>query len=161
MRCTQQGYNILEIAIVSAIVALLAAIAYPTYTRQVEKAQTGTASRDISAIAQEIEKFQTRMGRLPLDLGEISMSGLRDPWHSPYVYLNMFENETNFRVGGGVGTPPNTRQDAFGRPVNSDYDLYSFGPDGISVPSLKGSASLDDVVRCKDGSFIGQARDFD
>ena len=42
-------------------------------------------------------------------------------------------------------------------PLNSDYDLYSMGPDGESKPPLTAKASKDDIVRANDGEFVGLA----
>jgi general secretion pathway protein G len=45
-------------------------------------------------------------------------------------------------------------------PINSDYDLYSMGPDGRSVSPLTAQASRDDIIRANDGGFVGKASDY-
>ena len=45
-------------------------------------------------------------------------------------------------------------------PLNTDFDLFSFGPDTQSLPSITALVSLDDVIRADDGGFIGLARDY-
>jgi general secretion pathway protein G len=45
-------------------------------------------------------------------------------------------------------------------PVNSDFDLYSMGPDGQSKPPFTAAASRDDIVRASNGGFIGPVSDF-
>jgi len=45
-------------------------------------------------------------------------------------------------------------------PINSDFDLWSMGPDGKSVPPLTAKASRDDIVRANDGTFYGWASDY-
>ena len=40
-------------------------------------------------------------------------------------------------------------------PLNSDFDLYSLGPDGISALALPAAPSQDDVVRAANGAYIG------
>jgi general secretion pathway protein G len=45
-------------------------------------------------------------------------------------------------------------------PVNSDYDLYSMGPDGDSKPPFTAKASRDDIVRASNGSWIGPVSEF-
>jgi general secretion pathway protein G len=45
-------------------------------------------------------------------------------------------------------------------PINSDYDLYSVGPDGDSSLPLTAATSRDDIVRANDGRFIGKAEDY-
>ena len=45
-------------------------------------------------------------------------------------------------------------------PINSDFDLYSTGPDGASVAPLTAEPSRDDIVRANDGAFIGLASEY-
>ena len=42
-------------------------------------------------------------------------------------------------------------------PLNTDFDLYSLGPDGESALALPAAPSRDDVVRAGDGAYIGLA----
>ena len=64
--------------------------------------------------------------------------------------------------GGGGGTPAIAlaRKDRFLVPINSDYDLYSLGADGESKPQLNNAVSQDDVIRARDGSYVGLAENF-
>jgi general secretion pathway protein G len=77
------------------------------------------------------------------------MNLLLDPWGAPYVYLNL--------DGVPIGL---MRKDQALVPINSDYDLYSKGPDGASVAPLTAMASRDDIVRGNNGAFIGVAADY-
>jgi general secretion pathway protein G len=77
------------------------------------------------------------------------MNLLLDPWGAPYVYLNL--------DGVPIGL---MRKDQALVPINSDYDLYSKGPDGASVAPLTAVTSRDDIVRANNGSFIGIASDY-
>jgi general secretion pathway protein G len=45
-------------------------------------------------------------------------------------------------------------------PINTDFDLYSMGPDGRSAPPLTASDSRDDIVRANNGRFVGIAADY-
>jgi general secretion pathway protein G len=45
-------------------------------------------------------------------------------------------------------------------PINSDYDLYSKGPDGQSASPLTASISQDDIVRGRNGTFFGKASEY-
>jgi general secretion pathway protein G len=45
-------------------------------------------------------------------------------------------------------------------PINSDYDLYSLGADGESRPQLHSAVSRDDVIRARDGGYVGLAENF-
>jgi general secretion pathway protein G len=44
--------------------------------------------------------------------------------------------------------------------LNSDYDLYSVGKDGLTKPQITNKDSLDDVIRANDGRFIDLAANF-
>ncbi len=60
-------------------------------------------------------------------------------------------------AGGPISNP---RKDRFNVPINSDYDLYSMGPDGESVEPLIAAQSHDDIVRGANGAFVGLAENF-
>lgn len=45
-------------------------------------------------------------------------------------------------------------------PINSDYDLYSMGPDGKSQAPLTANASRDDIIRANNGAFYGKASNY-
>ena len=57
-------------------------------------------------------------------------------------------------TGGGVGQ---MRKDRFKVPINSDFDLYSMGPDGKSATPLTSKNSYDDIIRGSDGAYFGVA----
>lgn len=52
------------------------------------------------------------------------------------------------------------RKDRKLNPLNSDFDLYSLGKDGLSKPQLTNRDSLDDIVRANDGAFVGLAANY-
>ena len=72
-----------------------------------------------------------------------------DPWGIPYVYYNVAANGK-----GGA------RKDHALNPINTDFDLYSKGPDKETKPQISHKSSLDDVIRARSGAFIGVAADF-
>ena len=74
-----------------------------------------------------------------------------DPWGNQYQYLNI--------RAAGPGKGP-FRKDGKLNPLNSDFDLFSVGKDGDSVGSLAAKKSRDDVVRAKNGAFVGLAEDY-
>ena len=42
-------------------------------------------------------------------------------------------------------------------PLNTDYDLYSMGKNGMSAPALTDDVSQDDIIRADDGAYTGLA----
>ena len=138
----------LEIVIVLGIVGLLAAIAVPTYADYRYRALVAQAKSDIIDIGVEIARFQSdNVGQLPDDLAGIGKDGLLDPWGSPYKYLKLVD------LVAQVGVRKNKNL----VPINSDYDLYSMGPDGDSKGPLTAKASRDDIIRANNGRFVGVA----
>lgn len=146
----QKGMSLLELMLVVGLIAILSAVAVPTYTAYQERARVAQAVRDITEISQRIERFRTAQQRLPDDLSDVASDGLRDPWGRAYVYYDYAEGRS----------PDPTRRDRNLRPLNTDYDLYSVGKDGLSRKQLSHSESEDDVVRALDGSFVGRGEDF-
>jgi general secretion pathway protein G len=52
------------------------------------------------------------------------------------------------------------RRDRYMFPLNTDYDLFSLGPNGRTSVSLGESMGQDDVIRANDGGFFGLASDY-
>ena len=102
-------------------------------------------------IDMKIERFTSDNFALPDNLAQVGMAGMTDPWDQPYLYL---------RIDGGGNVQGQVRKDRNLNPINSDFDLYSMGPDGRTVPPLTAPRSHDDLVRARNGSFIGVAEDF-
>lgn len=142
----QRGWTLVELMIVLAIIATLAAIAVPLYANVHERARVARAIADIRILDSEIGVFEAAKGRLPISLAEIGRDTLEDPWGNPYEYLEF-----------AAGPPGLIRKDHSLHPLNSTYDLYSKGKDGQSQAPLTASASRDDVIRANDGGYIGLA----
>lgn len=61
---------------------------------------------------------------------------------------------------GSADLTGRVRKDHFMVPINTDYDLYSMGPDGMSASPLTANTSRDDIIRASDGAFVGRVCDF-
>ena len=144
-----RGVTLLELAFTLVVAGLLAAIAVPAYRAYAERARVSQAVADIAEISGRIQRFHTVNFRLPASLAEAGAADFRDPWGRPYAYLEFTPTNRGAR-----------RKDRNLVPINSEYDLYSSGPDGQTRPPLAVPVSRDDVVRARDGSFIGKAADF-
>lgn len=143
------GLSLMEVLVATALIALLAVIAIPSYARYVERTRVAQAIRDMRAIEAAIRLFETDNRRLPATLAEASMA-LTDPWGRAYAYLDL----TDVHARGSA------RKDRALNPINTDYDLYSLGNDGHSVSPLTAAPSLDDIVRGRNGQYVGLAKDF-
>jgi general secretion pathway protein G len=147
-----RGFSLLELMMAAAVVALLMGIAIPTYRGIVERQQINRCVQDLVAIAGAIEKFRTINFSLPETLDELGAVPRVDPWGFQYRYLN-FDSSA-------PGIKGKIRKDHNLHPLNSEFDLYSVGPDGKSSPPLTAKGSRDDVIWGRDGSFVGVASDY-
>jgi general secretion pathway protein G len=149
VRRRARGVTLLELAIALVVVGLIAAIAVPAYRGYVERMRESQAITDITVIAGHIQRFQTVNLRLPDSLADVDAQDLRDPWGRAYVYLRFTPTNRGAR-----------RKDRNLVPINSEYDLYSTGLDGRTRPPLTVPVSQDDIVRARDGGFVGKASGF-
>ncbi|GAB4140851.1 MAG: hypothetical protein Fur0037_07480 [Planctomycetota bacterium] len=257
----QEGFTLIEILIVSTILAVIAAIGVPNYQHALRTARITKAMQDLRTISMAIDQYLATEGELPLTLYEIDYGGRLDPWGVPYCYLNYSTGTGDgmkwaidaglvdpaavpaaapppapMNPGRGNGNPgrgngnngagngngngnwngnwngnangmgiaigkngqspgidkvlskiarrvrgrsmqqllrrlqadpgavvvdvpvaETRRRDRYMFPLNTDYDLFSLGPNGRTAASLSQKLSLDDVIRANDGAFFGIA----
>jgi len=145
------GFTLIEILLVLVIAGILIAIAVPSYERYLERSRLVETTLDLGTMQKTINDYSLAKGALPDGLGDVGYGAKMDPWGRPYEYLNLRTMKGNGKA----------RKDKSLAPLNSDYDLYSVGRDGLSEAALSNKASRDDVVRARDGRFIGPAEEFD
>jgi general secretion pathway protein G len=210
-----QGFTLLELMIVVAILAVLAGMGVPRYRQAVQAAQVARAKQELQTISAAISTYRGNNGGfLPDTLDEVGYGGRLDPWGLPYIYLNFhagtgsaleFALESGLVDPGafpeklaelakgkvmvsGNGNPDGAdvpqgktwglrkraemepevavkvqqlkRKDGFIFPINSDYDLFSLGPNRVSMSSLLAGESRDDVIRANDGGYFGLAAEY-
>lgn len=262
------GFTLLELMIVVTILGIVASIGVPQYNSALRVARVGKSRHDLVTISHLIDSYAaSHEGHLPLTLHQIGYGGRRDPWGTPYCYLNYADGtgdglewavaaglvdpaafisrgEPRPRDGGGggpaLGVVPaavrrtmiaarareaaapqgpvvveaegpvgrdavadaNTllrtvaekvareitlaetesfvstaraggvgmyaevpvavtrRRDQYMFPLNTDYDLFSLGPNAQTSVSLGEGVGLDDVIRANNGGFFGVAADY-
>lgn len=147
------GFSLVELMIAVIIMGLLTAIAVPIYMKAQTKIQGNDAVSFLTSTAQKLEDYYALHSTYPASLSEIGIAEpALDPWGNPYQYMPI-----------DIKPPPNTgsiRRDKNMNPLNTDFDLYSYGPDGRSQTQLTANFARDDIVRAGNGSFIGTAQDF-
>lgn len=143
------GFTLVEMAIVVALIGVIAGIAVPAYGSWRDRIRTAQAVRDIAEIGAAVDAFVLDNRVPPASLADVRRDGRLDPWGRPYQYYNI--------VTGNRGGARKNRNLV---PINSDFDLYSLGPDGRSAGPLTARHSQDDIVRANDGRFIGKASDY-
>jgi general secretion pathway protein G len=66
----------------------------------------------------------------------------------------------SFSLFVGVDSQTTRRRDRYLFPLNTDYDLFSLGPDSRTAVSLGETVGLDDVIRANNGGFFGPASEY-
>lgn len=146
------GFTLVELLVVIAILGTVSGIAIPAYSRYIDKARITKAIAEIRLLQKEIKLYEIDRDALPNSLDDIERGNLLDPYGNKYVYFN-----PDTKKGKGVGKQ---RRDKWDKPLNDDYDLYSMGRDGDSAQHLHNKKSHDDIIRAREGRFIGLASEF-
>jgi general secretion pathway protein G len=143
------GWTLLELMMVVALIGILAAVALPMYGNYRNRVRVTSAAQDITVMSMAVKSYWLDNGVYPDSLTTIGMAASKDPWGYAYVYYNIDAN--------GKG---HARKDRALNPLNTDFDLYSIGADGVTKSQVSNKDSLDDVIRARNGGFIGKAEDF-
>jgi general secretion pathway protein G len=119
-----RAFTLIELLLVLVILATLAALVVPKFTKRSEQAKTTGARTDIANIEVALDAFEIDCGRYPTS--EEGIKALLDPpggltgWQGPYLKRGVpkdpWGNPYIYRCPGQHNV--------------SGYDLYSFGPDG-------------------------------
>lgn len=148
-----RAFTLVELLLAIAILGTLSAIAVPTYGNYIDKARNTTAMADIREMELGIVRFQAERGRLPDTLADAGLPSRLDPWLRSYQYLRLQGVDKHSLHGGW-------RKDKSTNPLNTDFDLYSMGKDGMTQPELLAHFSHDDIVRANNGAFVGLASEY-
>ena len=159
----QQGITLLELLLALVGLAILATMTIPLLgssevdcdnpdSRQgpLMRARIAQVTGDIGRIHTELAKFEMSNNRYPASLAEAGLGNVLDPWGSPYQYLVVFGRND-------VGP---VRKDHNMKPVNTGYDLYSMGPDGVTASPFTSTGGKDDIVMANDGDSVGRSNSF-
>ena len=143
----ERGWTLVEIIIAIAVLAILSSIGVVMYRTSVHTTRVSKAIAEIRAIQMDIDNYYEMYGDYPLSLEDAGHGGRLDPWGNPYEFLNYDTDPKNKKA----------RKDKNLKPLNSKYDLFSTGPDGEWKQSLGSKTSRDDIIRARDGEFVGIA----
>ena len=143
------GFTLIEMMIVVLLIGIVLAIAMPYYGDWRNRVKTMAAANEIAGNEAVIETYRVMTGSLPNSWADLPLARTIDPWGQPYVYYNIEAN--------GKG---HARKDHALNPLNTDYDLYSVGPDGVTKAQITQKDSVDDVIRASNGGYVGIASGF-
>lgn len=144
-----QGFSLIELMIVVAIIGALALIMVPYLRTFITKSKSTRCIAEIRGLQFEISSYLIDRSSFPASLADIKRDTLKDPFGNPYQY--------KYIAGDPLGLG---RLTSFALPLNDDYDLYSLGPDGASAQGLDDPTSQDDIVRAVGGGYIGLGKEF-
>lgn len=142
-----QGMTLVELMIVTAIIAIIGSLSMSFYKDYTKDAEISRTIDEIRAIELVVSSYHQNHHRYPPTLAAVGID-YKDPWGNDYQYLDIADGGTQ------------TRKDKNLVPINTDYDLYSMGPDGKSALPLTAAASRDDIVRANNGKFVGPADEY-
>lgn len=144
---TQRGFTLFELMAAVVMGFIITIFAIPYYGDYVERARIAHAVGDIGEIHLRAGMFDLINNRYPITLAEIDLPNEVDPWGNPYQFLS-------FDGMDGNG-PKRKNRDMV--PVNTQYDVYSMGPDGMTASPFTSEVGGDDVVMAGDGTYFGLA----
>ncbi|HEY1312968.1 MAG TPA: hypothetical protein VGE92_03780 [Steroidobacteraceae bacterium] len=147
-RAAQSGFTFAETLLTMAFLAIGAGAAVPSVAGHLEHNRVERATEDIIAIERRLESYRLKHHALPDSLEQLTPAVPLDPWGHAYEYVN-------FATRG-----LSEQRSYHNLPVNSDYDLYSRGGDGLTDLVLNADVARDDIVRAGDGDFVGLAANF-
>jgi general secretion pathway protein G len=144
-----QGFTMIELILVMAIIGVLALMAIPAYQQIRVKVQSVRAVEEIRGIEKSVSAWSIdHAGNLPDNLGVLGLDTLLDPWGHNYVY---------YPGGGPFPEGVSGPRMYLTTPLNVDFDLYSKGKDGQGDAEISVTESRDDIVRSGEGGYVGQA----
>jgi prepilin-type N-terminal cleavage/methylation domain-containing protein len=135
-----KGFSMVELVIVIAIIAALAAMIIPSYNTYINKTRNARAMSEIRTLATEISAWSLDHNNTnPPNLAAIGRDNFLDPWKRPYIYL----------------TTPALEDPLGSATLNREFDIYSKGMDDAGTPAGGDPGNKDDIVRSNDGAFVG------
>ena len=147
------GFTLIEIVIVCGLIGTLSMIIVPRLLGYAQKNRDLEAIVDITKISLDVDQYIMDYGTPPDSLADVGADTMLDPWGRPYQYLKIADSTD-------PGMEGHRRKDHSLVPVNSDYDLYSMGPDGKTGAPFTDSKARDDIVRASNGGYIGPVSEF-
>ncbi len=123
----QTGFSLIELLLAMVIMAVLAAVITPKFTKRGQQAKETAAKTDIANLEVALDSFEIDTGRYPTNSEGIGAlvrcpANVEEDWKGPYLKRGVpkdpWGNEYGYRQPG--------QYNEYG------YDLNSYGPDGLN-----------------------------
>jgi len=124
-RTKVEGFTLVEVVIVLAVIAILSAVMMPMISKNIESARMARAASDTATIAKAIVAFFQDLGQWPVFRGNTAH------------YLLFSAQDANNDGVPDIGTIPPSWNTA-GRPLSLYYELLVNGNGHIAGPSPEG-----------------------
>lgn len=136
---SQEGFSLLELLLVMAVIAIIVAIALPSFQGMRSEASVTKAEGDLQTLKTAVESYYRHHGTLPTSLSQLYSA-------SPAIVTK--ELKDPFKTSGNTYKYIyNLGKDAVG---NYIYVIYSKGPDGKDVkPTIKNNGTSKAYVSVK------------
>jgi len=136
--------------VVIAIIGLIAAVAIPNYMSFIEKGKAAESAATMLEVQNKLEIYFAKNNEMPESLAAIGAVA-KDEWGNDFVYLPIEGHPENVSFA---------RVDASFPILNTDYDLWSPGKDGLTNKVITADVSQDDIIRAGNGSYFGLAKNY-
>lgn len=100
----QIGFTLIELMIVTAVIAILAAVAFPTYDKHVQKTRRAQAQQVLLEISNRQEQYIIDARQYTATLSNLNISSLPEGWSCAAACSNNFYDVTV--TVNNAATPP-------------------------------------------------------
>ncbi|MGV8894430.1 MAG: type IV pilin protein [Burkholderiaceae bacterium] len=149
-RRSSSGFTLIELMIVVAIVAILASIAMPSYTRYVARAKQADARTQLLQVAQFMQRFYAANDSFKKDragnavTGKVPANLKQSPASGTAIYTLSIPTDKLTAIGYVLQMVPVSGGSMAADPCGT-YTLTSTGVRGVLVGDVAGGATLRDT----------------